>query len=1402
MKKAGIIISLFIVGILFLIIGISSTNASNDIVNFKFKRVKSLYVPASYTNTSYGVYNSVQSFVHTKENYIFMLTNTILDSESKPNTNLLYIMCKKDNKWQHCKSINKLSYGHGNDMVYNTYDNTIAIVFTDYKTQKGTVAFLDGTTFKEKSRITVKYKYTSIAYDPTIKRYYLGRGNSEKRKFYYTVCEGKISESTCTYDAFSSDRNMTGQGAGAYGGYFYKINFEANKATQYQEQSFLGYKGGEIDVYDKNYNHIRKIYFKSSQLGTDIGEIEGVDLNGNTPYFIFNGNTIKNSSIDGYNTLARIYIPDYTPRNINAKIVTKVSTNNKKGFEKLKFNTKYTSSTPSTNKDVAYSNGLYSLNNINIKQEGKYTFDAKQVNQSKTNWKFDTSTKKATINVKYSLSINNLIYTTSFNKGDNTFSNVYTYPTISVPLSVSITTSKQSNELPTPTTKASLYNGTKKLETVTATNGKYSFKTLKINKKGTYKYIIKQESSGTSRNGVFVNNIDSSEINVTITATEGEKNIEYTAKYSKNSFKNTVKAEYNEVENDISIKIKTTKSDEYTPIPETTAILTKNNKTVDSTTSSSNKYQFKIKIKSPGTYKYIIKQDTSISGQGIYAYNLDKSDITVTIKATIDNNQLVCEKSISKNTFTNKIVTNYNEINIPISIKINTNKSSESIPIPETTAVLTTGGKKHTLNSDTGYYNYTAKVKKPGTYKYVIEQDNLDNTDEYIYDIDNTVITYTAVVTSEDGTLKYTIITESDSFTNAISPNDNVLDLTISVHIKTELSNDAKTPQTTAELYYNGDKIKEANSERKRYAFQNIRITEEGVYTYTIKQTVTGTVIDGHHQYQFDDSTITVTITVTTENERLKARTYYSNNNFVNTSTIVYDEISVPINININNDKDEPSIVIPETTASIYEDENKIATVNNSNDKYNFNIPMNAPGEHVYEIKQDNSGIAKKDDFNYYLDTDKKTCTVKVTSVNEELDYTVNCLYNDKSFENTYVKKYDAISVPIDVDIITDKPKESIANPSTTAVLIEDDEEIEIASSDNNKYHFESLEFLTAGTFVYEIKQKNSGTITNGIYEYIIDEESIIVEIEVKVENSKLTYQILTENTSFNNQIITHYNPINIPISIDITDSNDRLEYSSSAIISDDNKVIESLEKNNHRYESNNITVSEEGIYTYKIRQKKPLVFKKSGIKKELDDNVITATVKVEAVNDSLNYRINYDRNSFNNTISSTEESDDESVKVPINIDIYSNSPNINNLDIQATLYEDNLPLETSSNNNSEYQFSELNLPKGTYSYQIKQINPGADEWNIDEETLDLDITVNDDLTYTVQFRNDVSSFTNIDLKTVDTTPEEQTEAYETVTGIPNTGINSNNIFKLLGLLLMTLGVIIFYKNIYNKEIS
>ena len=1405
-----IVLILVIIGFTLCTFGIlmssPTINAANDMYGLQFQRVKSLYVPASYHKdyknavsagkSTLDKYNSVQSFVHTKDRYAFVLTNTERDKQLKTETNMIYIMCKKNDEWEHCKSIRKLSYGHANDMAYNPNDNTVAIVYRDVK-NKGKVVFLDGTTFKEKKKIDTPYKYGAIAYDKSLKRYYLSRLDSSDGLYHYTVCENTISDKACKKDVFTSKRRMTGQGLGAANGYVYKTNFDAGKATLYQPGTFLGYYGGEIDIfkYDKStdkYNHVRSIYFNSKQQGiSNIGEIEGIDFSGDTPYILFNGNTIGNSDKDGYNTMGRVYTPIYTARNVNAKIHTKVKTNNKAAFTKSNIKANFSSSSPKIDKNIASARDGYTLSNIAINKPGTYTFKIKQNNTSSSNWKLDKSTKTATVKVWYCLGINNLTYTTTFSKGDSTFTNEFTYTPVEVPISVDIKTTKKDDSYKTPSTKATLYKDGNKVETVSASSGKYTFNKIKFTKKGTYKYEIKQKNSGTIKDGAYTNTIDSSTISLTITVTEGEIKLTQKTKYSKSSFTNKVSAHFDDVENNISVKIKTNKNDTSVPTPRTQATLTKRGKTISTVNSANDNYSFNVKVNTPGTHKYVIKQNTGTNGQGIYSYSLDKKSIYLTINAKIDGNKLVCKSVLSSNTFTNKVTANYDEINVPLNTRIYTEKSISSLPTPNTKAVFTSGSKSETVNNEGEYYNYTIKLKKPGTYTYKVKQKVISDTADFIYDIDSKTITYTIVVTTNsNGTLNYTLNTDSsNSFSNRISTNSNT-NLSISVSVDTNHPQGVSIPVTQAVLYKNETEVKTVDSLKGKYTFTGISISEAGTYTYKIKQKQTGTVTEGKFVKEYDSSEIIVTITAIKDGDNLKTTIAYSKDLFTNKITCNYDEIIVPINTKISNEKDDSLITIPKTTASIYKDDIIISTKENNGNNYSFNVIISAPGSYTYEIKQDNPGIHKTDEYNYSIDNDTKTCIVTVKENNGVLSATTKYLYNDDTFENSYSNKYDAISVPLSIDIETEK-KDSVSVPITTAVLMEDDEEVEESTSNNKKYTFDSLEFITKGTFVYTIKQNNPGTSTSGIYEYNLDDAVITVEIVITEENGKLKSTVNYDKTSFSNEVIVHYEPILIPLEVNINSTNpNNLAHETQMLISNEEKVLEKVIEQDSKYKTTKVSVSDEGNYVFKIRQKKPYTSVKNGVKRTLDSKVITATVKVTAENGVLKHTVTYDNNTFNNKFESTTSQDDKYATVPIDIDVYSNTQAVDGLNVEATMFEDNIPIETVSQENSTYSFDGLQLTAGKHNFTIKQTHVDNPDWEIDDEQLDLTVTVNEDLTYNVQFREDISSFTNVEINTVDPTAENP-DSPEVVTGIPNTISGTNIILIVIGIISLLSGVYI-----------
>ncbi|MBQ9011359.1 MAG: hypothetical protein IJ093_01775, partial [Bacilli bacterium] len=1279
------------------------------------------------------------------------------------------------------------------------------------------IHILDANTFNEKRVITLDYiwdydannnskkfykpKFSSVSYDKTTDRYIFGRGYGNQQR--YTVCKGSMdftNKNICNKEFYSSN-NYISQGAESYDGYLYK--------TMYNNENG-GIEGGTpqavIDVMSSNptWNWLRTYRFNVKQAG----EIEGLDFVGNTPVFLFNSYRNSKDALCYEDTsdckLAKVYVPVWTARNVNAKVATKVETNNLANFKNLSMSANFNSSNPAVNKNIAFAKNGYTLSNISIGTAGKQVYKIKQNTKTNSNWKFDTSTKTATITTKYSFSSNNLVYNVTFAKGDNTFKNVFTYSPISVPISVKVSTSKESSSLTNPSTKATLYKDGKKIETVTVKNGKYTFKNLTFKGKGTYKYQIKQENSGKSKSGAVVTSIDSSIINLTVKVTESTTKLEYKNTYSKNTFTNKMTYDFEAVNNTIDVKIKTNRSDSTVPIPVTSAsIMNTNNKVLQTKQSSDGQYSFNVKVSSPGTHKFTIVQDTGLKGEGIYAYTIDKTKIVVNVVAKIDGDKLKCTiKFSNKDTFTNKVTANYKEISVTITTQVITNTNDNNVIIPSTSAIVVKDNKNvATLMATGGVYTYTDKINKVGTYKYTIYQKN-DATlvnNAYTYEIDDKRITYTVKVTSNNGVLSYNITPINQSFTNAIYANNNVSNVSLSVNIDTQKSgNGISTPVTSATLYNSDDEVvANVNSVKNKYTFKNLTFDSPGTYVYTIKQDKNGTETTNKLEYDYDSEVITATIDI---NDYLEPSISYSKNSFINSITANYDSLSIPINAFISNSIDDKSITPINTSASLYLSDTKISTVNNVGTSYNFAIEIGAPGEYDYQIKQENSGVFSGDDFNYSIDDDIKTCHVVVYEEDGSLKYTLSYNYDDNQFENNYVKKYDVLEVPVSIPIITNKSSKNVKSPTISAVLIDDEEVIETVNSNNDSYTFDEVNLLLPGTYIYEIKQEEIQSNKLSSYKYDIDDRTITVEVNVKEENGKLVYDTsYDDENGFVNTITPVYEAINIPLEVSIDENKEDVDsVSTSAMVVSETRVLDKASNKDSKYTFNNVKLDQEGTFTFKIVQIKPYDFVKNGVLYDLDDSVITATVTTTDVDGKLTYSVVYSTDKFTNKFKSSTLDDDSFVSVPISIDIFSNSDKINDLKIDATLYENDnrfesgLPVETVNNSNSIYSFVSLNLLPGTYTYKILQNDINDQKWDIDDYEIELSVVVSDDLTYTISFNDEVSSFTNEYVDDVLVTSEENEGSPVQVVDVPNTAKGINIVYIISGALLVIASILMF----------
>ena len=743
-----------------------------------------------------------------------------------------------------------------------------------------------------------------------------------------------------------------------------------------------------------------------------------------------------------------------------------------------------------------------------------------------------------------------------------------------------------------------------------------------------------------------------------------------------------------------------------------------------------------------------------------------------------------------------------------------------TIPTPNTQATAVIGGEEFDISNQGEYYNYTFTTNEPGEYKYIITQKNLDD-DEYIYDIDDKRITYTIDVTDNNGTLEYTIDPTAAQFNNEVRTIESI---NFSVQINTTVSNNnIDIPTSSATLYKNNTPVAQVNSRSRKYTFSDIEITSPGEYVYTIKQDKNGTETTGNIDYYYDNKVIEVLVTATEGEGRLWLDIDYSANAFENSITQNYDPISIPVSLTINNIKDKDSLEVVETKAGLYQGDIKLQTVTSANEEYNFNIQIAKAGEYVYSIRQNEPGVHKEPTYSYSIDGDNKIVNIEVYEEDNVLKYRKSFKYGDSTFENYYMKGFDAIAVPIGVDIVTSTPNPNINIPVTKASIYQDEDKIETVNSANNKYTFTSIEFLTEGEYDYQIRQDSSNSHINDTYEINMDDNEINVHIRVFAENGQLNYETTYDSTKFNNEIIAHYTAVDVPLEVNIIDNyQGETPIKSRAVLATDDKVLDTMENEESKYRSS-VNVDDTGTYTYKLYQQQPYHKTEDNIVQDLDEKTITATVDVTDNNGVLSYNVRYDSNSFTNSYTQTEAPNDPFVSVPVDINMFSNSSDISALNMQATLYENDVPLETVSSEGLGYSFKTLLLAPGEYTYQIKQNEVESDNWHIDDQIIEVTIIVNDDLTYSLAFKDDISSFTNTNIDVVDPTepdeviPDDTDDSgdsdnngrkrdrnYEnplTLSDVPDTASFVSIVLKFLGIILI-LGGLYIWVLVYNNHFA
>lgn len=1055
---------------------------------------------------------------------------------------------------------------------------------------------------------------------------------------------------------------------------------------------------------------------------------------------------------------------------------------------------------------------------------GKYELKITQNQKNLSNWTLDNSILYAYIDVKYNLNINNLIYNVSFKNKKGSFTNTFTYSKINVPLEIAAPVAYSSQVSYNLNLKASLYKDNKKISQVSVKNGKYLFNDLYFSTPGVYNYVIKQDDSGTKKDGIYTSYIDESEIKVKITVTASGAQLKYKVEFDKiKSFSNKVTVKYNTVENNFEVPIVTNKSNNDVSIPKTKLKIYKDGKVLKTVDSNNNKYAFSIVVSSPGVYKYKLVQE-DIVDSGIYKYTIDKSEIYLEITAKIVGNKLVCSNNFVKRNFINKINIVYPELTIPLSFKINSNVSG-NIVVPETMAVINGSGFSEDVRSNNGYYTYNVKVKKEGQYVYSISQKNINNVD-YQYDIDSNRIVATVNVSAVGDHLSYSINYSRPEFNNSYKEYD-LVNLKFSVSITTvKNEQNIDTANTTAYLYDSNNVLLKTSSSDNLYVFDNISVSSAGNYQYRIVQKAEMINLGSNIDYVLDNKEIFVNVNVTNQNGNLRAKINYSDIGFTNTVNVNYSEVIARPRINVQSVMNDGVIKNVEEKASIYtvDGNTKIATVNNYNDAYTFNIPISQPGDYEYIIKQDDSGVQETSDNITFIDDDIKRVTIHCAYANNTLNTNVDYNLDSQLFTNYFLTKEKVLNVPLKIDINNNLSNQRINIPTTTAVLSELNdngvyENIDTVNSVDGSYNFNNIYIVDEGTYIYKITQKNSGKSKNGIYDYNISDEDKIIIVEVfKEQNGNLNYTIKGDYNSFENSYGIIYDPIVIPFSFNISDNNfDILNgLQNRLIIANDVQVVDSLTVSSPIVTSNKVQIDKEGEYKFKIFQSKPYNYIKNIFSHSFDSMIIEATVNVIADdNNKLTYTISYsdlNAHTFTNVHTQSDSEESDMINVPIDIDVFSNSKDIGNLNMKATIFENGLPFETVINDNNEYSFTGINIVSpGVYVYTIKQVPISNDDWNIDDQIITVNVEVyNDDdghLKYNISYVDDISSFTNNDLNVVLDGSDDLSVASsndEVIDNVPFTSLFKGKLLIIVGFVLVGIGygIIAFYKSIVKRNMN
>lgn len=464
----------------------------------------------------------------------------------------------------------------------------------------------------------------------------------------------------------------------------------------------------------------------------------------------------------------------------------------------------------------------------------------------------------------------------------------------------------------------------------------------------------------------------------------------------------------------------------------------------------------------PDTYTFVITENNL--GNAGYGYDGSSYTVKVTVSADASGEKLVAETEIFKNgvaadeiLFANTYTAPESVANAPLGGKINLteNDSDKQVKDGQFSVTVTADPANNpdgyeaslpaevSVNSDGEFELDEIKFKKPGTYSFIVKQENKDAAG-YTYDLEEVVITYTVTLDETTNTLEVSDpeITKSGEPVDDISFNNSYetpAPAQLPVNGITTLTGGGKTSDDITEglFGYVIDGGEQENvidvpssietADDGSLDFGTWKFTEEGEYTFTVSE---NTPPAGYTD-ETGEVTVTVTVVLNEETNELEATAVYSSGEQIkiDNTYVAPDPITVELDgkATLSGQKTNDDIAEGDFTFKVWAYEN-----NNADGFTGFNetasvaqggaldfgsATFSEEGVYQFAITQDNLG---KTGYVY----DDETCYVTVTVT---LDKETNTLVSeteitkggeavdDVLFENEYYP------VPLTVEVIFGK---------------------------------------------------------------------------------------------------------------------------------------------------------------------------------------------------------------------------------------------------------------------------------------------------------------------------------------------------------------------------------------------